>query len=89
MKIRKLGIACGDIVVEEVEKKQCCNCRGHTVLEMLRGDNATCNGCLAHRKKIGGWRVMTHPLVRELSGKSGEEHKEEKNETIKHTMEGN
>ena len=26
---RKHGIVCGDIVVEEVEKKQCCKCRGH------------------------------------------------------------
>ena len=29
---RKHGMACGDIVVEEVEKKQCYKCRGHNVL---------------------------------------------------------
>ena len=64
-------IACGEIVVEEVEKKQCWKCKGHKALEMFRGDNATCNGCLAHRKK---WAEK----VRELSRKYGEEYKEEK-----------
>ena len=52
---RKHGIACGDVVVEEIEKKQYCKCRGHKVLEMFRGDNATCDGCLARRKK---WACM-------------------------------
>ena len=33
-----MEFACGAIVVEEVEKKQCCKCRGHKVLNMLRGD---------------------------------------------------
>lgn len=48
---------CGDIVLEDVEKKkQGCKCRDHKVLEMLRGDNATWNGCLAHRKN---GRVVT------------------------------
>ena len=51
---RKHGIACGDIVVEEVEKKQYCKCRGHKVLEMFWGDNVICNGCLAHRNKWAG-----------------------------------
>ena len=38
-------------MVEEVEKKQCCKCRGRKALEMFSGENATtCNGCLAHRK---------------------------------------
>ena len=82
---RKHGIACGDIVVEEVEK-QCWKCRGHKVLEMFRGDNATCSGCLAHRKKWAGNKP--HTLVRELSRKYGEEHKEEKKETIKNTIGG-
>ncbi len=67
---RKHGIACGDIVVEEVEEKQCCKCRG------LRGDDATCNGSLAHRKK---WARNKPEKVRELKRKYGEEHKEEKN----------
>ena len=65
---RKHGIVC-DIVVEEVEK-QCCKCRGHKVLNMFRGDNATCNGCLAHRKK---WAGSNPEKVRELSRKYGEE----------------
>ena len=51
LKTTKHGIVCGDIVVEEVEKKQCCKCGGHKVLEMFSGENATCNVCLAHRKK--------------------------------------
>ena len=41
---RKHGSACGDIVVEKVGKKQCCNCRGHKVLEMFKGYNSACNG---------------------------------------------
>ena len=52
---RKHGIACGDIAVEEVEKKQSWTCKGQEglALDMFRGDNATCNGCLAHREKLG------------------------------------
>ena len=72
---RKHRIACGELVVEEVEKKQCWKCRGHKVLEMFRGENATCNGCLAHRKK---WAGNNPEKVKELSRKYGEEHKEEK-----------
>lgn len=45
---RKHGIACGDIVVEEIEKKQCHKGRWHKALEIFKEDNATCNGC---RKK--------------------------------------
>ena len=75
LKTTKHGIACGEIVVEEVEKKQCCKCRGHKVLEMFSGENATCNGCLAHRKK---WADNNPEKVKELSWKYGEEHKEEK-----------
>ena len=75
---RKHGIACDDLVVEEVGKKQCCKCRGRKVLDMLRGDSATCNGCLAHRKK---WAGNHTEKVCELSRKYGEEHKEEKNIT--------
>ena len=37
LKTTKHGIACGEIVVEEVEKKQCWKCRGHKGLEMFRG----------------------------------------------------
>ena len=51
LQTRTHGIACGDIVTEEVEKKQYCKRRRHKRLEMFRGDNATCNGCLAHREK--------------------------------------
>ncbi len=54
LKTRKHGIVCGDIVVEEVEKKRCWKYRGHKGLEMFRGENATCNGCLAHREKWAG-----------------------------------
>ena len=75
MTTRKHGIACGDMVIEKVEKKQCCKCRGHKVLGMFRGDNATCNGCLAHKKK---WAGNNPEKVRKLSRKYGEEHKEEK-----------
>ncbi len=33
---KKHGIACGEVVVEKVDKKQCCKCRGCKVLEMFR-----------------------------------------------------
>ena len=75
LKTTKHGITSGNIVVEEVEKKQCCKCRWHKVLEMFSGENATCNVCLAHRKK---WADNNPEKVRELSRKYGEEHKEEK-----------
>ena len=47
--------------------------REKTMLEM--GENATCNRCLAHRKK---WVENIPERVRVLSRKYGEEHKEEK-----------
>ena len=61
-------------MVEEVEK-ECCKCTEHKVLEMFSGENATCSGCLAHRKK---WEGNTLQKVREVSRKYGEEHEEEK-----------
>ena len=45
------------------------------MLEMFSGENATCNGCLAHRKK---WADNNPEKVKELSRKYGEEPKEEK-----------
>ena len=77
LKTTKHGIACGEIVVEEVEKKQCWKCRGHKGLEMFRGENATCNGCLAHREK---WAGNNAEKVRELWQKYHAEHREEINE---------
>ena len=44
------------------------------MLEMLKGDNATCNRCLAHWKK---WAGNSPKKVRELSRKYCEEHKEQ------------
>ena len=80
LKTTKHGIACGEIVVEEVEKKQCWKCRGHKGLEMFRGGNATCNGCLAHREK---WAGNNAEKVRELWQKYHAEHREEINEKKK------
>ena len=80
LKTTKHGIACGEIVVEEVEKKQCWKCRGHKGLEMFRGGNATCNGCLAHREK---WARNNAEKVRELWQKYHAEHREEINEKKK------
>ena len=34
-------------------------CNGN-VLDMFRGNNVTCNGCLAHRKN---WRVITQKML--------------------------
>ena len=63
MKTRKHGSVCGDIVAEDVEKKQCCKCRGHKVLEIFSG-KTTCNGCLAHRKNGQG-------IIQKKLGRSG------------------
>ena len=54
LRTRRHGIACGDIVVEEVEKKQFCKCRGRKGLDMFNGKTDTCNGCLAHKEQMGG-----------------------------------
>ena len=80
LKTTKHGIACGEIVVKEVEKKQCWKCRGHKGLEMFRGGNATCHGCLAHREK---WAGNNAEKVRELWQKYHAEHREEINEKKK------
>ena len=80
LKTTKHGITSGNIVVEEVEKKQCCKCRGHKGLEMFRGNNATCNGCLAHREK---WAGNNPEKVRELWQTYHAEHREEINEKKK------
>ena len=80
LKTTKHGIACGEIVVEEVEKKQCWKCRGHKGLEMFRGENATCSGCLARREK---WAGNNAEKVRELWQKYHAEHREEINEKKK------
>ena len=69
LKTTKHGITSGNIVVEEVEKKQCCKCRGHKVLEMFSGENATCSVCLAHRK---AWSKNNPEKNRHLSRKYGE-----------------
>ena len=80
LRTTKHGIACGDIVVEDVGKKQCCKCRGHKGLEMFRGNNATCNGCLAHREK---WAGNNPEKVRELWQTYHAEHREEISEKKK------
>ena len=80
LRTTKHGIACGDIVVEEAEKQQCCKCRGHKGLEMFRGNNATCKGCLAHREK---WAGNNPEKVRELWQTYHAEHREETNEKKK------
>ena len=49
-------------------------------LEMFRGGNATCNGCLAHREK---WAGNNAEKVRELWQKYHAEHREEINEKKK------
>ena len=50
------------------------------MLEIFSGENATCNGCLAHRKKSQGIILKKIEQVGELSQNIiGEEHEEEKN----------
>ena len=70
MQTRKYGIACGDIVVNKVEKNQCCKCKGRKGLEMFRRDDATCKLCLAHREQ---WAGNNTERVEELWQKYHEE----------------
>ena len=72
LRTQRHGIACGSIVVEEEVMKKHCKCRGHKGLDMFRRENATCNGCLAHRKN---WRIITQKKLGSCHG-SVEEHKE-------------
>ena len=67
------------LVVEEVGRKRCCKCRGHKVLKISSGENATCNECLAHRKKWAGNNPKKDWKSRGVVTEYGEQHKEEKN----------
>ena len=55
---RKHGrLACGDIVVEEVEKKQCCKCRGQMImLLILDALPIGKTGRMTMQKKLGSCR---------------------------------
>ena len=63
--------------VEEVEKKQCWKCRCWRVLELYRGENATCNVCLEYRES---WAKKNEEKVREMNRNYWDKHKEEKRE---------
>ena len=63
--------------VEEVEKKQCWKCRCWRVLELYRGENATCNVCLGYRES---WAKKNEEKVREMNRNYWDKHKEEKRE---------
>ena len=61
--------------VEEVEKKQCRKCGCWRVLELYRGENATCNICLGYRES---WAKKNEEKVRVMNKNYWDEHKEEK-----------
>ena len=63
--------------VEEVEKKQCWKCRCWRVLELYRGENATCNVCLGYRES---WAKKNEEKAREMNRNYWDKHKEEKRE---------
>ena len=61
--------------VEEVEKKQCRKCGCWRVLELYRGENATCNICLGYRES---WAGKNPEKVRDMNRSYWAEHREEK-----------
>ena len=61
--------------VEDVEKKQCRKCGCWRVLELYRGENATCNVCLGYREN---WAKKNEEKVRVMNKNYWDEHKEEK-----------
>ena len=61
--------------VEEVEKKQCRTCGCWRVLELYRGENATCNICLGYRES---WAKKNEEKVRVMNKNYWDEHKVEK-----------
>ena len=63
--------------VEEVEKKQCRTCGCWRVLELYRGENATCNIYLGYRET---WAKKNEEKVRVMNKNYWDEHREEKRE---------
>ena len=63
--------------VEEVEKKQCRKCGCWRVLELYRGENATCSICLGYREN---WAKKNEEKVRVMNKNYWDEHREEKRE---------
>ena len=61
--------------VEEVEKKQCRKCGCWRVLELYRGENATCNICLGYRES---WAGKNPEKDRDMNRNYWAEHREEK-----------
>ena len=61
--------------VEEVEKKQCRKCGCWRVLELYRGENATCNICLGYRES---WAKKNEEKVRVMNKNYWAQHREEK-----------
>ena len=61
--------------VEEVEKKQCRKCGCWRVLELYRGENATCNICLGCRES---WAGKNPEKVRDMNRNYWVLHREEK-----------
>ena len=61
--------------VEEVAKKQCRKCGCWRVLELYRGENATCNVCLGYRES---WAKKNEEKVRDMNKNYWDEHREEK-----------
>jgi len=61
--------------VEEVEKKQRRTCGCCRVLELYKGENATCNICLGYRES---WAMKNEEKVRVMNKNYWDEHREEK-----------
>ena len=51
------------VIEDEEEKKQCRKCGCWRVLELYRGENATCNICLGHREN---WAKTNAEKVKEM-----------------------
>ena len=64
---------------KKLRKKQCWKCRCWRVLELYRGENATCNVCLGYRES---WAKKNEEKVRVMNKKYWDEHREERKRRI-------
>ena len=62
------------VIEDEEEKKRCRKCRCWRVLELYRGENATCNICLGYTEK---WAKKNAEKVREMNKNYREDMKDD------------
>ena len=62
------------VIEDEEDKKRCRKCRCWRVLELYRGENATCNICLGYTEK---WAKKNAEKVREMNKNYREDMKDD------------